>query len=86
MAKDFLDALKLWLSVSAALVTPVQLVTSKTIETQLKSLKSYASSVHGLNLLLHVFPSKNPRERAGSLREFLDCTIATFLVARGFRV
>lgn len=78
MAKNFIDAVKMWLSVSAALVSPVQLAASKTIETQIKSLKSYATSVHGLNLLLHTYPQKNPRERAGSLREFLGCTVATF--------
>lgn len=62
----------LWASgVTIGICKQGQAGTIKAVASQLSKIRSYSSTIHGLNLILHRFPSKSKIEKTAMVREFL---------------
>lgn len=74
MASQGVDAMRLVVKSAGHVMTGQVLGKFRSLEVALKSVRTYTTTVHGINILLHKLPpaGKQNRERAAMLREPLD--------------
>ena len=73
MVKDF--------SSVASFLQPSQLAALKEVIENHRIIRNYATSLHGLNLILHKLPPKTARERSAAVRECVGMSIHQIFIA-----
>lgn len=66
------ESLKKCLKFAGHLMSASMLARCKTHEGVARQVRTYGTSIHGVNIILHKFAGKNPREKSAMARELLD--------------